>query len=116
LGVALVPLATGWFIGHDLTLLLSEGQNFYALLSDPLGEGWDLFGTFNHTIDYRLITGRWVGWTQLVLLAAGHVATVVVFHVTALGLLRRRSAMRATWTMATVAAGSIVASALLVVT
>ena len=27
-GIALVPLAAGWFLGHDLTLLLSEGQNF----------------------------------------------------------------------------------------
>ena len=52
LGVALVPLAIGWFIAHDLTLLLFEGQNFLALLSDPLGRGWDLFGTIDRTIDY----------------------------------------------------------------
>jgi len=116
LGVALVPLATGWFIAHDLTLLLSEGQNVYALLSDPLGKGWDLFGTLNHTIDYTLITGRWVRWTQLVVLVAGHVATVVLLHDTALGLLRRRPAMHTTWAMAVVAAGSITAAALLVLT
>lgn len=116
LGVALVPLATGWFIAHDLTLLLSEGQSFYALLSDPLGKGWDLFGTLHHTIDYTLFTGRWVRWTQLIVLVAGHVATVVLLHETALGLLRRRPAMRATWAMAAVAAGSITAAALLVLT
>ena len=26
------------------------------------GRGWDLFGTFNHTIDYSIVTGRWVPW------------------------------------------------------
>ena len=65
LGIALVPLATGWFIGHDLTLLLSEGQNFLALLSDPLGRGWDLIGTFNHTIDYSIVqAGLGAAWSS----------------------------------------------------
>lgn len=116
LGVALVPLATGWFLAHDLTLLLFEGQNFYALLSDPLGKGWDVFGTLNHTIDYQLVLGSWVRWTQLVVLVVGHVATVVLLHDTALGLLRRRPAMRTTWAMAAVASASITGAALLVLT
>ncbi len=114
LGLALVPLAIGWFLAHDGTLLLTEGQNFYALLSDPLGKGWDLFGTFNHTVDYALSTGRWVRWVQLALLIVGHVATVVLLHDRALAVLRRRPAMVATWAMAVVAAGSITAAALLV--
>ena len=116
LGVALVPLATGWFVAHDLTLLLSEGQNFWALLSDPLGKGWDLFGTFNHTIDFRVVQAGWVRWSQLALLVAGHVGAVVLLHDTALGLLRRRPAMRTTWAMAVAATGSITAAALLVLT
>lgn len=116
LGVALVPLATGWFLAHDLTFLLFEGQNFYALLSDPLGRGWDLFGTLDHPLDVGLVQSSWVRWAQLVLLVTGHVASVVVLHDVALGLLRRRPAMRATWAMATLAAGSITAAALLVLT
>ena len=66
LGPALVPLAVGWFLGHDLTLLLAEGQNAYALISDPFGRGWDLFGTYDHTIDYSILTAGWVPWVQLV--------------------------------------------------
>lgn len=116
LGIALVPLATGWFIGHDFTLLLFEGQNFYALLSDPLGRGWDLFGTFHHTIDYRVLESAWVRVVQLTVLVAGHVGAVVLLHDVALGVLRRRDAMRVTWTMAVVTAGSITAAALLVLT
>ncbi|MEQ1788398.1 MAG: hypothetical protein ABL966_15205, partial [Acidimicrobiales bacterium] len=116
LGAALIPLATGWFIGHDLTLLLFEGQNFYALLSDPLGRGWDLFGTFDHTIDYRVLQSAWVRVVQLTVLVAGHVGAVILLHDIALRLLRRRDAMRLTWTMAVVTSASITAAALLVLT
>ena len=116
LGAALVPLALGWFVGHDVTLVLAEGQNFYALLSDPLGRGWDLFGTLDHRIDLSIVVSSGVRWTQLVLISVGHVATVVLVHDAALGHLRRRAAMGVTWAMAVVASASIVATAMLVLT
>jgi hypothetical protein len=114
LGIALVPIATSWFLAHDLTLLLFEGQNFIALVSDPLGRGWDLFGTFDQTIDYGVVEAAWVGWVQVTILLVGHVASVVLFHDTALALARARDAMRGTWAMAIAAAASIAGSALLV--
>ncbi len=114
LGVALVPLATSWFLAHDLTLLLFEGQNFVALMSDPIGEGWDLFGTITHTIDYGLVQAAWVRWVQVALLGVGHVAAVVLAHDVALRLARRRTAMAITWGMAAASATSVVAGALMV--
>ena len=116
LGRALVPLAVGWFLGHDLTLLLGEGQNAYALASDPLGRGWDLFGTYDHTIDYSIVTEPWVAWVQLVLIAVGHVASVVLLHELAMERLSPRAAMRTTWAMAAVTSASIAAACLLVLT
>jgi hypothetical protein len=115
-GMALVPLAMGWFLTHELTLLLTEGQNFYALLSDPLGKGWDLFGTVNHTPNYSLVLGRWVRWTQLAVAVVGHGAAIVLLHDLALDHLRRRPAMLTTWAMAVVASASITGAALLVLT
>jgi hypothetical protein len=114
LGTALVPLATAWFVAHDLTLLLFEGQNFIALLSDPLGEGWDLFGTIGRTIDFGIVQSAWVRWTQVAVLAAGHVAGVVLAHDAALANRRRRDAIRVTWAMAGASAASLVAAVLLV--
>lgn len=116
LGIALVPLTTAWFIGHDLTLLLSEGQNFLALLSDPLGRGWDLVGTFDNTIDYSIVEAGWVRVVQLTVLLVGNGAAIVLFHDVALGLVRGRAAMRATWAMAVAASASITAAAMLVLT
>lgn len=113
-GVVLVPLAAGWFVGHDLTLLLFEGQNFIALLSDPIGRGWDLLGTITQTIDYGLAREPWVAWVQVLAVGAGHVGAVVVAHDRALALLPRRSAAATSLALATAAAASVVAAALLV--
>lgn len=115
LGVAFLPLALGWFLSHDLTLLLADGQNAIILASDPLGRGWDLFGTAGYDISYGLITAGWVRWVQLLGLLAGHGAAVVLAHDGALAAFGRRRGMRVTWAVAVVAAASIVAAALLVV-
>lgn len=114
LAVALVPLAAGWFVAHDLTLLLAEGQNFIALISDPIGRGWDLFGTIHNTIDFEIAQAGWVVWVQLVALGAGHAATVVVGHDTALRLVSARQAMRVTWGLAAAAIAAIVSAVLLI--
>ena len=116
LGRALVPLAVGWFLGHELTLLLGEGQNAYALASDPLGRGWDLFGTYDHTVDYSITTQAWVAWTQLALIVTGHVASLVLLHELAMERLTPRAAMRTTWAMAVLGSLSIAAACLLVLT
>lgn len=113
-GVVLVPLAAGWFVGHDLTLLLFEGQNFIALLSDPIGRGWDLLGTISQRVDYGLARAAWVPWVQVLAVLAGHVGAVVVAHDRALALLPRRSAAAASLALAAAAAASVAAAAMLV--
>jgi hypothetical protein len=115
LGLALVPLAATWFLADNLPPLLAEGQSFLALLSDPLGKGWDLFGTYDMSIDYSIAQDDWVQWAQLVGLLAGHVGAVVLAHDGALALLGRRRGMRVTWTVAVAAAASFVTATLLVV-
>lgn len=114
LGVALIPLAVGWFLAHELTLLLLEGQNLIVLLSDPLGRGWNLFGTLHLNLDYGIVLSRGVRWAQLAVLAVGHIGAVIVAHDAALALLRRRAAVRVTWAMAGAAVASVVAGALMV--
>lgn len=115
-GVALLPVALGWFVAHDLSVLLLEGQNFVVLLSDPIGRGWDLFGTAHHDFDYKLPTAGWVRWAQLAALLAGHVVAVVLAHDGAIGMFGRARGMRVTWAAAGTVAVSIVAAALLVLT
>jgi len=111
LGVALVPVAVAWFVGHDLTLLLFEGQNFLALLSDPIARGWELVPPIEP--DYALVKAGWVPWVQVGAVVAGPLIAVVVAHDVVRGR-PPRQAVRLTWGVAGAAAVSAVASALLV--
>ena len=73
-------------------------------MSDPLGRGWDLFGTIDHTIDYQLAQGEWIRWAQMGALLATHVATVVLAHDGAIARVGRRQGLRTTWGVAVAAA------------
>jgi hypothetical protein len=44
-GAGLLPVALGYLVAHYLSYLLSDGQRIIVAISDPLQQGWDLFGT-----------------------------------------------------------------------
>jgi hypothetical protein len=76
---ALVPIAWAYAAAHYLSLLVFDGQIVLAQASDPLGRGWDLFGTATWLVNFTLST-RLVSWIQAASLVVGHVAAVVVVH------------------------------------
>ena len=41
----MVPIVVGYAIAHYATLLIVEGQRTAINLSDPLGRGWNVFGS-----------------------------------------------------------------------
>ncbi len=45
IGAGLLPIAVGYLVAHYLTYLLIDGQGIVIAVSDPLQQGWDLFGT-----------------------------------------------------------------------
>ncbi len=53
---SLVPIALVYVAAHYLTFLIFEGQAISYLASDPLGQGWDLFGTASNAIDYGVLS------------------------------------------------------------
>jgi hypothetical protein len=77
---ALVPIACGYVLAHYFTFLIFQGQAIGALVSDPLGNGSDLFGTARATIDYGLISNSGVWYFQVGALVLGHVASLVLAH------------------------------------
>lgn len=91
---SLVPIALAYAVAHYFSLLLLEGQATIALVSDPFGRGWDLFGTAGRTIDFTLVTPLTVAYVQCAAIVVGHVAGVVVAHDRALALFDRRLATR----------------------
>ncbi len=81
---SLVPIALAYNLAHFITLLLIEGQNIIPLASDPLGSGWDLFGTADYRPQANIINAKVVWFISLIAIVLGHVTSVYLGHVVAL--------------------------------
>jgi hypothetical protein len=82
----LVPIAAVYVLAHYFSFLMYNGQAIFFLASDPLGTGWDLFGTAGRSIDYGVISSKGIWYVQVSVLVAGHVAGLVLSHDRALAL------------------------------
>lgn len=89
---SLVPVALGYTIAHYFSLLVLAGQLAIIDLSDPLGNGADLFGTGNRGVDYTLLQPTIVAWVQIVAVVTGHIVGVVLAHDRAVSLFPRAQA------------------------
>ncbi len=81
LAVSLVPIVVGYNLAHYLSLLVLEGQRTAILASDPLGRGWNVFGTAELGVntgifDYPDV----VAVLQLALIVLAHLLGVLVAH------------------------------------
>lgn len=83
---SLVPIALAYVAAHYVTLLLFQGQAVAYLASDPLGNGWDLFGTADTSIDYLLIGATTIWYIQVAFVVGGHVTALALAHDRALTL------------------------------
>lgn len=83
---SLVPIAFVYVMAHYLTFMLFQGQALIPLSSDPAGLGWDIFGTAQAGIDYRLIGATLTWYVQVALVVAGHVGGLALAHDRALVL------------------------------
>ncbi len=83
---SLLPIVLVYHFTHYYTLLLSQGVKIRALISDPFGWGWDLFGTA-HTLRAPLLPDMGLVWNiQVWMILLGHVASVYLAHRIALQL------------------------------
>jgi hypothetical protein len=77
---SLVPIVAAYVVAHYFSLLAYNGQDVLRLLSDPLGEGSDLLGTAQNTIDYGVVSATAIWYVQVAALVIGHVAALVLAH------------------------------------
>jgi hypothetical protein len=91
---SVVPIVLGYVVAHYLTLFILEGQRTLILLSDPLSNGWNVFGTgllgvnagiSNHTTA--------IATTQVAAVVVGHLLGVVSAHDRAVALFPRHKAL-----------------------
>ena len=82
----LVPIGFAYVLAHYFSLLLWQGQAIGYLISDPLGDGSNIFGTAHNTIDYSLLSYAAIWYVQVAALIAGHVSGLALAHDRALVL------------------------------
>ena len=96
---SLLPICAAYIIAHYFSLLIFEGQGLLAHMSDPFGEGWNLFGTATRSIDYTLMSHSAVAWVQTGSIVVGHILAVIVAHDRALERFPRDLALRSQYPM-----------------
>ncbi len=94
----LVPIGVAYAVAHYFTLVLFEGQLLIISASDPLGRGWNLFGTADWSIEFFL-SPEVVWYVQLAAIVAGHIAGVVLAHDRALADFGGEVAVRTQYAM-----------------
>ena len=78
--LTLVPIAVAYHLAHYLSFLLITGQYLVPLLSDPLGFGWDIFGTRDYRPDIGVLNARTSWYIAVVAVICGHVFSVYIAH------------------------------------
>jgi hypothetical protein len=106
-GHTLIPIALAYLVAHYFSLFLFQEQGqFGFLLSDPLGDGSDYFGTAGAGIDYTLVSATAVWYVQVAALVIGHVTGLTLAHDRALAMFKDpRSAARSQYWMLAVMIG-----------
>ena len=87
---SLLPIVLVYHVTHYYTLIETQGIRIVALASDPLGLGWNLFGTAQW-FQRQFVPDSAVVWhVQVGLILIGHIVSVYVAHLIALDLLQDR--------------------------
>ena len=88
--LAIVPISLVFHASHYLSALVLDGQWLLRALGDPFGLGWNLAGLADLHVSAAALTNldsvRVLWAVQGGLVAAGHVAAVVVGHAVAVSL------------------------------
>ena len=96
----LVPIALAYVAAHYWSLLVYQTQAAVYLISDPLGNGSNIFGTAHVQIDYSVLSPNSIWYFQVAALLIGHVAGLALAHDRALALYKDpRDAVRSQYWM-----------------
>jgi len=99
MGAGLVPVSVGYLVAHYLTYLLTEGQRIAVAVSDPLQQGWDLFGTVQWEPREDWLASSMVWTMQVTAVVLGHVVGAWLGH-SAIRRARAKGELVSQWPLA----------------
>jgi hypothetical protein len=78
---SVVPIVIGYAIAHYFTLLVVEGQRTAINWSDPIGLGWNVFGSAQMGVDQSIFNHPTaVAMVQVAAIVGGHLVGIIVAH------------------------------------
>ncbi|MDO9498399.1 MAG: hypothetical protein Q7J48_22015 [Nocardioides sp.] len=88
---SIVPIVVGYVVAHYLTYLVEFGQKTLIQASDPFGNGSNILGTGDWTVNYWLTYHpTLLANTKVIAVVVGHVLGVIAAHDRAVRLLPQR--------------------------
>jgi hypothetical protein len=103
---SLLPIVLGYVVAHYVTLLIVEGQRTAINFSDPLGRGWNVFGSAEMGVNSAIFNyPTAIALVQLGAIVGGHVLGIVCAHEKAITLLPPDRALRGQWPLLLVMVG-----------
>jgi hypothetical protein len=103
---SLLPIVLGYVVAHYATLLIVEGQRTAINFSDPLGLGWNVFGSAEMGVNSAIFSyPTAIALIQLCAIVSGHVLGIVCAHEKAVALLPPDRALRGQWPLLLVMVG-----------
>lgn len=84
---SLVPVVIGYAVAHYATLLVVEGARTAINFSDPLSQGWNVFGSAEMGVNVAIFTHPTaIAVVQLLAIVGGHVVGIIAAHESAVTL------------------------------
>lgn len=78
---SVVPIVIGYMVAHYLSFFVEIGQQTLIQASDPLGRGWNVWGTSDWTVDYWLsMHPPLLATVKVLAIVLGHVVGAVAAH------------------------------------
>jgi hypothetical protein len=88
---SIIPIVVGYIVAHYTTYLVEYGQQTLIQASDPFGNGGDLLGTGDWTVNYWLsLHPTLLAVLKVLAVVLGHVLGVIAAHERAIELLPKR--------------------------
>jgi hypothetical protein len=88
---SIIPIVVGYIVAHYTTYLVEYGQQTLIQASDPFGDGSNLLGTGDWTVNYWLsFHPTFLAVLKVLAVVVGHVLGVIAAHERAIELLPKR--------------------------
>lgn len=103
---SLIPIAFGYTLAHNFALVIVQAPQMLAILSDPFGYGWNLFGTADASRTALLLGAKMVWFIEIGFVILAHVFGVLYAHILAVNIFKdSKRALKSQYPMALLMVG-----------